>query len=197
MTNIGSSTSYWQASADSGASWLTVSPAQGTLSPGQAGQITINSNDVGLNPGAYTAHVTIMPTDASGNPTGTVRTFTVSLNVLPPCSLAVSPSRLSFSASLLQPNPPGQNIILKTSGGCSYPVSWSVSADDGGAGWLQVSPSNGTENGQGSTITVNVRTRGMLLSSYRGQITISAIDSSGSLIENGSQSVSVSLTVIG
>jgi len=112
--------------------------------------------------------------------------------------LQVTPSNLSFTATLLQPNPPGQTVTLNEVGHCSYPVTWTASVvDPSSHTWLSISKTSGSDNGSGSTITVNVNATGILLGVYTGQIMLSATDNGGNKLQNSPQDVSVTLTVAG
>ncbi len=61
--------------------------------------------------------------------------------------------------------------------------------------WLSISKTSGSDNGSGSTITVNVNATG-LLGVYTGQIMLSATDNGGNKLQNSPQDVSVTLTVV-
>ena len=106
----------------------------------------------------------------------------------------MAPGNLLFTATLLQPNPAGQNIAVKETGNCAYPVSWTASVDANSRSWLSVSSISGTGN---STIVVYASSRGMLIGQHSGQITFSATDNRGVVLQNSPQAVLVTLTVIG
>ncbi|MBV9231007.1 MAG: BACON domain-containing protein [Chloroflexi bacterium] len=178
LSNNGSSSLTWHATiVSSGASWLSISPSYGSLASGQSGQLVVNTATSQLGAGTYSAQISITPMDAAGiSAQGSPLTISVTLNVLPSCSLQVAPSRLSFTTSLLQSSPPGQSITLKFSGACAQSVNWQASVDSNSSSWLTLSPSSGTDTGGGSIITVSVSASGSLLggSSRSGVITITA-----------------------
>jgi len=196
ITNSGGSVLNWQASKDSATStWLNLAPMNGTIDVGQKGQITVGVNTTGLEPGTYSTQVTVKATDSSGTQAqGSPQILTVTLTVYQPCSLQVAPGNLLFTATLLQPNPAGQNIAVKETGNCAYPVSWTASVDANSRSWLSVSSISGTGN---STIVVYASSRGMLIGQHSGQITLSATDNRGVVLQNSPQAVLVILTVIG
>ncbi len=198
ISNTGGSSLYWQANFNSSASpWLSITPIGGTIVAGQTMQITVSVNAAGLAPGNYTTQFTVTATDSSGKQVqGSPQTIPVTLTVLPACSLQVAPSSLSFTASLLQPNPLAQNIVLQERGNCVWPISWTASVNAGSQKWLIISATSGTDSGSGSTIVVHVNTRGMVVGIYNGQITLSATESNGGVVQNARQTVSVTLTVI-
>ncbi len=196
ITNSGGSVLNWHASKDSATStWLNLAPMNGTIDVGQKGQMAVDVNTTGLEPGTYSTQVTVKATDSSGTQAqGSPQIFTVTLTVYQPCSLQVAPGNLLFTATLLQPNPAGQNIAVKETGNCAYPVSWRVSVDANSRSWLSVSSISGTGN---STIVVYASSRGMLIGQHSGQITFSATDNRGVVLQNSPQAVLVTLTVIG
>jgi len=127
---------------------------------------------------------------------GSPQTASVTLQVLRPCTLQEAPASLSFTVTLLQPNAPGQNISFKEIGNCARPVSWTASADAGSRNWLALSATSGSDNGNGSTIVVNVNAQGKFIGSYKGQITLEATDSNGGPVRDSPQYIAVTLNVI-
>src|SRR5205085_4796859 len=81
---------------------------------------------------------------------------TVSLNVLAPGNLVVSPPSLNFSST--GQNPAGQTITLQNSGG--GPLAWTLAATTfDGANWLNATPPSGNPKpGQAMNVTVRVKT---------------------------------------
>lgn len=197
ISNTGGGQLYWQAGvSQSASSWLSVVPAGGTTAASQI--IQVNANSAGLAPGTYNAQITVTATDRAGMQVqGSPQTVAVALTVQQPCSLQVTPSNLTFVATVLQPNPSPQSITLKETGNCLRPVSWTASVDPNSQNWLILSAPSGTDSGNGSTIVVDVSTRGKLVGKYTGQITLSAADRSGVVAQGSPQIVTVTLTVIG
>ncbi|MBE3558362.1 MAG: hypothetical protein IMW89_03950 [Ktedonobacteraceae bacterium] len=196
ISDAGNHAFAWKASIDgANASWLSVTPGSGAVAAGQTAQIVVSGNVGRLDSGTYIARLTIIPLDAAASQVGSARTVFVTLNVYAPCSLQVSPAKLTFSASLLQSSPPAQNItLLSGNSGCAYPITWTATTN---RTWITLSALNGSENGMGSIITVNVNRSGKLLGSYTGQVTITALDNNGVPMRNGSQVVTVVLNVLG
>jgi hypothetical protein len=194
IANAGGSTLYWQENpASSNASWLNVSPASGTLSAQQTAQLMVNTTSSRLVPGTYSTQIAVMATDSSGAVVqGSPQIFSVTLIVFQPCSVQVTPLSLSFSASLLQPNPPGQSISLKETGHCVNP-SWRASVDTGGQSWLTLSATSG--NQASATITTYVNAQGILPATYTGHITFTATDANGAA-QGSPQVVTVTLTAL-
>ncbi len=199
IANAGGGTFNWQIGTNgSQPSWLTITPAQGSIQAGQTAEMTLAAKAGSLATGTYRAQVTVDAADASGRPVaGSSQVLSMTLNVLLPCVLQVSPANLSFSTSLLQGPPSDQSISVKASGNCSWPVSWQTSVDAGSQSWLSLSPGAGNENGTGSTIAVHIDASGKLLGSYNGQITLFAQDATGTAITVSPSTVAVSLSVLG
>lgn len=196
--NTGNSSFYWQASIDSSStSWLSVTPAYGAISAGNSIAALVNIDATGLTPGTYNGQITVTATDASGRQVqDSPQTALVTLQVLQPCTLQEAPASLSFTVSLLHPSAPGQNISFKETGNCARPVSWMASVDAGSRNWLSLSATSGFDNGNGSTIVVNVNAQGKLVGRYTGQITLEATDSNGGLVRESPQYIAVTLNVI-
>ncbi len=199
LANAGGGTFNWQIGTNGSLpSWLTITPAQGLLQAEQTAELTLAAKAGSLAIGTYRAQVTVNALDASGRPVaGSPQVLSVTLNVLLPCVLQVSPANLSFSTSLLQGPPSDQSISVKATGNCSWPVSWQTSVDSGSQGWLSLSPGAGNDDGTGSMITVHIDASGKLLGSYNGQITLSAQDTTGATITVSPSTVAVTLSVLG
>jgi hypothetical protein len=196
--NSGNSALYWQASINSSSSsWLSVTPANGNIVAGDSMAAQVNVNSAGLTPGSYHGQITVTATDASGMQVqGSPQTALGTLQVLQPCTLQEAPASLSFTASLFQPHPPGQNIAFQEVGNCARPVTWTASVDTGSRSWLTLSATSGTDHGNGSTIVVNVNAQGKTLGRYTGQITLQATDSNGVPVQGSPQYITVTLNVM-
>lgn len=199
VVNTGGSLLYWQAHTDTNVSpWLQISPATGSIVGGQNGHIFLSVNTGSLSPGTYRSNVMVSATDSSSTQVSeSPQEVAVVLNVVQPCVLRVTPTNLTFSASLLAPEPSGEDITLQTVGSCAYPVAWSATVDANSRSWLMLSAVSGQESGNGSVITVHVNTSGMLLGFYQGQISVSAVDRNSTSVGSTTPTVGVALTVIG
>jgi len=110
--------------------------------------------------------------------------------------LQVTPARLAFVATLLQPNPPAQTLVLSITGNCPQPVTWTASVDASSQGWLHLGATSGIASKNGSTLLVQVNTNSKLLGTYTGQITLVAVDHSGAPAQGSPQAIPVTLTVV-
>ena len=194
IANTGGSSLNWTASIDSSAaSWLSTARSKGTVAARQTGQVMVKVNITGLTPGLYSANLTISASDRSGiQVQGSPHVILVTLTVAQPCTLQITPSNLSFTVWVLQPNSSGKTITLTETGNCAFPLSWTASA---GQGWISLSASSGTDNGSGSAITVQIKANGMSVGNYSGQITLSAVGRRGDSVQGSPQTISVTLTV--
>ena len=163
------------------ADWLSVNPASGSSTGGENSH-TVSVSISGLSSGTHNGTITITDSNASNSP----QTVSVTLNISepPPPVIWVSPTSLNFVVMQGDPNPSSQ-ISIKNSGG--QILDYTISVD---AGWLSVSPDNGSSTGGENSHTVSVNISGLSPGTYTGTITIS--DSNAS---NSPQTVIVSLTI--
>ncbi len=105
----------------------------------------------------------------------------------PPPRLEVEPASLSFRGLAEGPNPVAQEFKISNAGGGS--LSWTAQAD---AGWLRLSPSEGTfQAKESASIQIRVDLAGLNVGTWQGRITITAQGA-----QNGSTVIPVLLTVI-
>lgn len=179
-------------------SWLSLNPSSGSIkASGESAAIQVGVNASTLQPGTYTQQISISATDSAGaQAQGSPRTFSVTLTVLLPCSLQPLPASLAFTAVEGQPpSPSGQTFSISETGGCNYPVSWTAIVDKGSSTWLATTPSSGSDRGSGSTVTASVTSTSMAPGTYTGQITVSATDSNGVVVQGTPQTIPVTLTI--
>ncbi|MBX5450855.1 BACON domain-containing protein [Thermogemmatispora sp.] len=179
------------------APWLSVTPLSGMLAVGQTTRLSVAVDAAGLAPGSYSGQFTVSlePTDGEpASPSQLAQVVVVTLTVLAPCVFEVTPSSLSFTSSLLQPNPPPQTLSLHIEGGCPRPVAWMVTIDSDSTSWLHVSQTSGSDSGSGTTIAVYVTPPRLLLKTLRGQITITASDGGQHPLQSSPQLVTVSVS---
>jgi hypothetical protein len=186
----------WNTSVAPTASWLTLTPAGGTIAgTGLSGAIGVGADIAGLPAGTYTTHVTIAARDASGVAVqGSAQSFAVTLTVLPPCVLSPpAPATLAFSLPQGQSTSTAQNVTVSETGTCARPVTWTASTN---SAWLVLLASSGTDGGSGRTFGVNVTAASLVTGqSYTGTITITATDSAGVTVSGSGQTINVTLTV--
>jgi hypothetical protein len=161
VANTGSGTMGWTASDD--VLWLSVSPGSGT----NAGTVTVTPTIAGLTAGTYTGNVTITALGADNSP----KTIPVTLTVdpPPPPALAVSPSSLTFNATVGGSNPAVQNVSVTNTGSGSLDVTAS-----GSASWLGVTPASASAP---ATLSVAPNISGLAVGTYTGTVTVTATTS--------------------
>lgn len=142
-----------------GVNWLQISPASGGTN--STVQVSINANT--LSQGTYTADISFTFTGAATQST----TVPVTLNVLAPQSISVSPTSLSFSYQIAGTAPASQPLSITSSNG-SATVAVSVAS---GASWLSIDNKGGTTP---QTVNVSVNPAGLTAQTYTGSISISS-----------------------
>lgn len=189
---------HWNTSVSPAASWLTLTPGSGQLTAAsQNASITVGINASGLQPGTYSAQVTIHASDSVGmQAQNSPQTFAVTLTVLQPCTLQPLPPQLNLSASQGQATPASQTFTLNETGSCGGGVAWTALGDAGSKTWLNLFPGSGTDNGGGSTVTVSASAGSLAPGSYTGQITVSA-SYNGVVLQGSPQTITVVLQVTG
>jgi murein DD-endopeptidase MepM/ murein hydrolase activator NlpD len=179
ISNTGGGSLNWSASED--IPWLTVSPANGTLSSAQNTSAVVAVSTAGLNAGTYNGTINFTAPGVAGSP----KTIAVSLTITPAPSIGLSATALAFTAQQ-GANPSGQTLTVTNTGGGT--LQWTASEP---MAWLVGSPGTGSLTaGQSAAINLSVNTSGLQAGTYEGAITISAPGAA-----NSPQSVPVSLVV--
>ena len=149
------------AATGSGGAWLSASPASGST-PGTV-QVSVAANS--LEVGSYSGNVTVAAAGADGSPI----MVPVTLNVLVPHALSVSPTLITFTTQPGSTAVQSAQVQLSSAGGStSYTVATS------GGTWLGASPSSGATP---ATITVTANPTALLTGAYSGTFTLSSPNS--------------------
>lgn len=207
LTEFRSQTLLAQVTVVSSASAIGVLP--GASSPGLSNSPAPGGPSNTVVPGGPTAGATstVVPGDPTVGPTSTATPGTPFPSTTPvpgtptptpspqPCTLQVAPANLTFIASLLQSNPPGQQLLLTTTN-CARAVTWTASVNATSQNWLHLSATSGMLHNNRSIIVVNVNANGKLLGNYTGQISLTAVEQDGVTAQGSPQHISVTLTVI-
>ncbi len=145
-----------------GGSWLSLNFTEAAT----AVDLVVTLNPAGLQPALYTGSIQLLPT----NPAGTPITVPVTLRVLPPGGLAVSPGILSFTSQIGQSGPSSQQVQVASTG---LPVDASVTASTiSGGSWLQATPARASTT---FTAVVAVNPAGLAAGFYQGTVTIASL----------------------
>ncbi|MGQ0812053.1 MAG: BACON domain-containing protein [Nitrospiraceae bacterium] len=167
------------------ASWLSVSPASGTIA-NETDQIVVNVNISGIAPGSYPAMVTIITTGPKGGKRRDTLPVNLTISSQPTApSISLSPPSLSFTGVAGGAAPAGQSFNLTNPSGGT--LTWTV-ADN--AAWLSVNPASGTTTTESDSIPVTVNTGGLAAGNYSATISVSA-----TAAKNSPLAVPVSLTL--
>ncbi|HEX7735979.1 MAG TPA: hypothetical protein VF458_14030 [Ktedonobacteraceae bacterium] len=184
----------WRIEPANGApAWLHLSAWQGKGTVNSTVPLIVSARPGALASGFYTTNLQVRAFDAQSNPlAGSPETLAVVLNLHSPCTLDITPAKLSFG-SVLGSVPASQTLTLSASSACALPLSWQVSSD---VSWLTFSQTAGTLSGSGGSIVVQAITSGKLIGSYLAHITLRGTDGSGLGFVTTPATVSVTLTVI-
>ncbi len=163
------------------ASWLTVTPVSGAVSETAFATLTLTPNLAGLNPGTYTATVTITPV-VEPPYTEVPSTITVTLTVTAAAELSVLPNGCCYFLTPAS-SAPTQTITVSSNGD---PVAFTATVVPGtGGSWLSVTPPSGTTP---ANLTLTISQVGLPFGRYSSQIVIQG--------PNSTLTVPVALTVI-
>lgn len=177
VSNPGAQPLQWQASASTGdgSNWLSISSSSGSVPEGNSQSVTVGANISTLLPGTYTGVVTFTTT-GSQEVEGSPQSISVSLTILPQCSLQVSPGDVTFAGAYLQPAPASESVTLAVSQGCSAPLSWtaSITTTNGGQ-WLSMNTTSGTTPDQ---LSLAVNTVGLSAGTYTGSVVFTTVSGS-------------------
>jgi Viral BACON domain/Carboxypeptidase regulatory-like domain len=185
------------ASVPTNAPWLVVQPASNSIKAnGQSSSFTVQPISAGnLLAGVYTTSITLSATNSAGTvATGSPQAISVTVTVLPPCVPVVAPTpTLAFTVAQGQTSPAPKSILLKETGTCSRPVTWTAMGDGSSGAWLSFS-SPPQDTGSGSPLKVTVTSTGLAAGTYTGTISVSATDSNGNNVGTP-RTLKVTLTV--
>jgi uncharacterized protein (TIGR03437 family) len=164
IANSGSGTITFAATATG--SWLSVSPASGTM----PSTLSVSVSPASLSAGTYTGTVQIIPSGASNSPL----TVNVTLTVAAPsaAALAVTPLALSFNYTLGGTAPAAQTVSIANTG--SGALSWIASSS---VSWASLSATSGSAP---ATPSVSVNPANLAAGTYTGNVQIAAAGAAGS-----------------
>ncbi len=205
VTNSAGATLNWHATTSTtGGAWLSVTPAEGSLGPGQSTTITVKAALLAtfstFSTAPYNGEITITGVNSLNHPAaGSPRYIPVSFVVQPSCAIALDSPALSFQGIIGQHDPAAQAVKITANGACANALSWTATTATKPAGgtWLTTTPAKGTV----SLTTPSVTNVGIVLAglkaatNYSGTVTITAVDSVTKKPVGTPQSVTVALTV--
>jgi uncharacterized protein (TIGR03437 family) len=171
-----------------GGNWLQVSPLSGTANGG-ATALTVSVGQNSLSPGTYTSNISLV----FGNSATPSATVSVKLTITAAQSIAVSPTSLSFSYQLGSTAPAAQTLNVTSQGG-ALPVTVAAASPGTNAGWLSVTPTSGSTFASGTPLPLSVSispTGFNAAGTYTGTVTITPTNGVSPI------TVNVTLTVSG
>jgi Viral BACON domain len=187
------------ATVPAGGTWLTATPATGTVSVAVPSLTSAGIVTTGLLAGTYSGSITITAIDSVTHlPVGTPQVVTVTLTVQPTCTLqapSVAAETFTSEAGL---NPAAQTFTIGVIGACTGSVTITPTATmTNGVGWLAVTPTSAIVAPNGTaTFHVAVTSATLVAGSYGGTISLAALNSSGIAITGSPQSVGVTFSVL-
>jgi uncharacterized repeat protein (TIGR02543 family) len=164
----------WDIDADE--DWLSFSPTSGS-SDGDEEEVEVSVDPDGLDADEYEATITISSPDADNSP----RHINVTLEVLEEeddTYIAVYPDEFEFTAEEGGSDPDDQ--VLEIWNGGPGSMDWEVESDED---WLDVSPDDGSSDGDHSAVTLSVDIDGLDADDYSATITITSGDADNSPVE--------------
>lgn len=186
------------ATVPAGGTWLTATPAAGTVTTAAPSLTSVGIVNTGLVAGTYSGSITITALDSVTHlQVGLPQTVTVTLTVLPVCTLQPPSVTGEVFSSPAGVNPAAQTFTIGVAGACTGNVTITPTVTmSSGSGWLAVSPASAPVAANGSaTFTVSVTSAALASGSYAGSISLAAVNSAGVAIAGSPQSLGVTLTV--
>lgn len=191
VLNRGDGTLDFTAAArtSAGSAWLSVTPANGTVTATSTAPLNVTVNPAGLAPGTYTGSISVSGSSGSGAINVPV-TITISGALQ---TILLSQTGLTFTTVAGSGTAPPQGFgVLNTGQGS---MNWTASAStiSGGSNWLSISPASGATDAASLTVplvNVAVNPAGLAPGDYYGQVQITAP------ADNSPQFVSVVLNVL-
>ncbi len=180
ISNTGNSAFSWRASAStsSGGAWLSLTSTSGSLYPQESARPQVQVAMLpGLTPNTYTGAITITAVDSAGHATlDSPQIIPITLKVLQPCTISMTPSALTFSGVTGQPNPAAQPVTIAANSTCKHRLNWALSIANGP--WITTKPAVGSVGPTASTLTdIGVALAELRAGSYTAQVGIMAVDS--------------------
>jgi uncharacterized protein (TIGR03437 family) len=175
------------AATQTGGSWLSVTPASGSVSPGLPVALTVTANPANLATGTYTGSI-IIQSNGGGSITVPVNLAISSLTQ----ALLLTQTGMSFTAVAQGGVVPPQSFGVVNLG--TGTLAWTTSVTTlAGGNWLSVTPASGSSNPSlpAPQVAVSVNPAGLAAGDYYGLVQVTAPGAA-----NTPQVVTVFLTVL-
>jgi len=162
ITNEGGETLEWRLTGDE--EWIQVTPAAGSLGPGESSQASVTLSTDALPADAYLASIEVAAPGASNSP----QSVGIGLTINPRAIIGLPATSVAFSIVAGQ-TPPTRILTLDNPG--SSTLNWMASVS--GGAWLDVSPTSGVLEGGGSqSLTFTADVAGLDAGLYDAVVTI-------------------------
>ncbi|GAC1406165.1 MAG: hypothetical protein NVSMB49_25700 [Ktedonobacteraceae bacterium] len=165
LQNSGGKPLNWQASAitNDGANWLyLVGTSSGQIDPKQSQQLMVDVQAQQLAVGLYQGTITLTG--------GANATINVSLTVIAPGNILVTPTTLTFSA-LTGQSVASKTLTMQNTGGQGQEWSVVTTTTDQGS-WLSITQQSGfVSAGTQAQVAVNINTASLKAAVYQGTLT--------------------------
>jgi uncharacterized protein (TIGR03437 family) len=154
-------------SLSAGAAWVSFSPNQGTIEPGQRSTVTVSFNALALEPGVYNETLVVQHSNGARLPVPLL--FNVRPQPVLAPTLTTDSAGLEFT-SVAGGSDSNRAVNLKNLNAITLRYAASTLTRDGNR-WLTVSPSSGAVDPDGSmAMTVTASPIGLQPGTYEGQI---------------------------
>ncbi len=144
------------AAVTSGNTWLSVSPASGTI----PANFTVSVSTAGLTSGTLTGNIQITSSGATNSPLNIPVTYNVNSS-----TLTVPSTPLTFTYTIGGSTPSAQSVSVTGTSGISFTTSTGAAS-----AWLSATPSGTVP----SSISVSINPAGLAAGPYSGTVTISS-----------------------
>jgi hypothetical protein len=201
ITNTGRSLLTWSAFINASATlWLSASPNNGKLLPGQTQLLSVKVIAKGLTSGTYAGQITLNGLDSHNNlASGSPQNIAVNFSVLSPCTITPPTSaQIAFADIQGETSPSPQTIVLAATGNCNWPLYWKAVIDNAPP-WLSITPATSGSFGstsQAVTLSIAANVAGIQAGSYQATVEVEITDAAGQDLPNLIQSFSVTLSVM-
>jgi uncharacterized protein (TIGR03437 family) len=183
-------------------SWVSVSPASGTVQAGTENALTVIVDSTNLSPGVYQGSFSIawapvssqqpalhIPPHTSAPAAQTVHVTAIVSSA--PANLTLSQTGLQFLGAAGSPAPPQKSVTISSSGTAAIPFSTQVSTVSGG-NWLTVtSGSSQVSAGNPATLSIAADPSHLAPGVYFGEVDVAAPGAG-----NSPQSIQVAINVL-
>ena len=184
ISNAGQGSMAWTASASttSGGSWLSISPASGTVTTPltQVTPVTVSVNPSGLSANTYYGSVTVTPSASNNAPQSVTVVLTVAAAGSSAASVDIYPAGLAFVGTQGAANNPSSqtiNVANLSSGPLTFSSSGLTSGGD--SQWFVVTPASASiAANQSISIVVQPNYANLSAGSHQGTIALRFSDGS-------------------